>query len=153
MSVAVASTTQPKPDQGPSRSPEALGQGPGAFAWLAPVLTLAAGLFALAFTSAADLQWVLIAAALVLVPMLPTTAVLSLLRRPRPAFELYQFALAASMTRSFTSLGGLAAVVLMTDAPTQPLVWVFLLLAGVALVSEKLIVVRAARIAVARRED
>ncbi len=127
---------------------EALAQGPGARAWLAPLAAVGVGLIAVAITPEAATHWSLLALAVAVVPMLPTTVLLSMLRGRRPAFELWQLSLTASMVRSLASVAGAGAVLMLTDAPVNPFVWVFLIVAGVALAAEKLIILSTSRVAV-----
>ncbi len=114
--------------------------GPGIMAWLAVLAAVGVGLLAVALTPDAKTQWSLLAVAVAVVPMIPTTMLLSLQRGPKPVFDLWQVAITASMVRSLTSVSAAGAVLWLTEAPMNPFIWVFLLVAGVALVSEKLIV-------------
>ncbi len=133
---------------GDQPSGEALAQGPGAKAWLAVLATVGVGLIVVSLVPEAMSRWALLGLAAAVVPMLPTTLILSRLRGRRPAFELWQYALTASLVRMLASVAGAGVLLLLTDAPFDPFVWVFLIVAGVALASEKLIILSTSRVAV-----
>lgn len=135
-------------NQTPDRTQQTLAYGPGALAWLAPLAAIGVGLLVVTLSSPEDTRWALMGLAAAAIPMLPTSMMLSLIRGPRRAFDLWQAAVAASLMRILVSIGAAAAVLLMTDTPVLPFAWVFLLVAGVGLVSEKLIVLATSRVAV-----
>ena len=148
MSIAAAEPMTDAQGQG-----KALAQGPGVQAWLAPLAAVGIGLIAVALTPEATMRWSLLALAVTVVPMLPTTAVLSMVKGRRPVFELWQYALTASMVRTLASVAGAGAVLMLTDAPVNPFVWVFLLVAGVALAAEKLVILTTSHVAVCPPND
>lgn len=140
------SDSQPSPD-----SLEARAFGPGMLIWLAPLASVGVGLLAVTLTPADQVRWSLLGLAAAALPMLPTCVALCLIRGSRPAFVIWQTAVAASLLRLMTSAMAAGAVLWLADAPVKPFVWVFLLVAGVGLAAEKLIVLGTARTRVHRR--
>jgi hypothetical protein len=148
----VAVLTNPTSDSKPSPdSLEARAFGPGMLIWLAPLASVGVGLLAVTLTPADMVRWSLLGLAAAALPMLPTCVALSMIRGSRPAFVIWQTAVAASLLRVLTSAVAVGAVLLLADAPIKPFVWVFLLVAGVGLAAEKLIVLGTARTRVHRR--